>query len=550
MIGVYRSAFRSIIALALSLFLHGSVRAEVMADCFEIVPGSLPHIRMVDNHGVDFAIDSYGENGWRVTVHYTRGSGYVENATFGQKINNYTFIQDRTTVEGVGEEFCFAFRWWHKFDTLPSGTATLHYYGWVILGTENGQLVIKECERSDIANEVTVGGTDLNPPEIEFLTVDHGDWVELDSSCVPQDTKGRVVIPNRIGGKPVRAIAYKAFSGCSYISEIVIPDGVLSIGNAAFQCCGQLAKLEIPSSVTNIGEYVINECERLGDLTINAPLPTFGYKAFASSGITNLVLGAGITNINNYAFADNRNLKSVSIPQSVRRICKRSFDENCESLKSVSVPYATVIEEEAFPPDCTITRYGPIIEASGKAGAEIDEETKIALMRTLELKDYDSAPMLSFVDAPPGDGDHQPVTAPIACAHLGISPFAIETWNDEGVKGVMYKMPKVEIVGFDHKNRTITGRVIPAEGTRIVSEPFKRAFGFKSYEYNAEAGQVYEGLDYGIEIYYNVTGYSLDLSDYRSNGVFRITYPSSNFQEAKGAVFFRINLQDYVGELW
>ena len=81
MVRSYRLAFRSIIALALSLFLHGSVRAEVVADCFEIVPGSLPHIRMVNNHGVDFAIDSYGEKGWRVTVHYTRGSGYVENAS-------------------------------------------------------------------------------------------------------------------------------------------------------------------------------------------------------------------------------------------------------------------------------------------------------------------------------------------------------------------------------------------------------------------------------------------------------------------------------------
>lgn len=143
MTGVYRLAFRSIIALALSLFLHGSVRAEVMADCFEIVPGSLPHIRMVNNHGVDFVIDSYGEKGWSVTVHYMRGSGYVENVALGQKINNRTFTQDRTTVEGIGDEFCFAFRWWHKFDTLPSGTATLHYYGWVILGTENGSSLLR-----------------------------------------------------------------------------------------------------------------------------------------------------------------------------------------------------------------------------------------------------------------------------------------------------------------------------------------------------------------------------------------------------------------------
>lgn len=549
MVRSYRLAFRSIIALALSLFLHGSVRAEVSADCFEIVSGSLPHIRMVDNHAVDFAIDSYGEKGWKVTVHYTRGSGYVENATLGQKINNRTFTQDRTTVEGIGDEFCFAFRWWHKFDTLPSGTATLHYYGWVILGTENGQLVIKACERSDLENEVTVGGADLNLQELDFLIIDHGDWVELDSPCVPRDTQGCIAIPSCIDGKPVRAIADAAFLGCSSISEIVIPDGVLSIGEAAFQSCSQLLKLEIPSSVTNVGEYVIHGCERLGELTINATLSTFGYKAFSGSGITNLIFGAGITNIDNYAFAGNRNLRSVSIPQNVRRICKWSFDESCVSLRSVSVPYATVIEDEAFPSGCTITRYGPVISAGGVDG-EIDEETKIAFMRTLELKDYDSASMLSFVEAPPGDSDGQPVTAPIACAHLGISPFAIETWNDKGHKGVQYKMPSVEIVGFDHMSGIITGRVIPAEGTRIVSEPFKRAFGFQRYEVYSECGEITSREDVGLSFYYSEPGYSLDFTDYCATGVFRMTYPSLNSTETKGAILLRLKLQDYACELW
>ena len=550
---INRLTVRMIIGLVLSLFLHLSVRAEVMADCFEIVPGSLSHIRMVNNHGVDFAIDSYGEKGWRVTVHYTRGSGYVENATLGQKINNRTFTQDRTTVEGIGNEFCFAFRWWHKFDTLPSGTATLHYYGWVILGTENGQLVIKACERSDLENEVTVGGTDLNPSGLAFLTIDHGDWVELDSSCVPRDTQGSVVIPKRIGGKPVRAIAYKAFTACSSITEIVIPDGVLSIGDAAFQYCTKLEKLEIPSSVTNVGAYVINECERLGELTINAALPTFGYKAFAHSGITNLVLASGITNINNYAFADSKNLKSVSIPQSVRRICKWSFDENCTSLRSVSVPYATVIEDEAFPPGCVITRYGPIIDAKGAGNKDIDEETKIALMRTLDLKDYESATCLIFVEAPPGDGDDQPVTTPVACAHLGISPYAVETWNDGGLRGVQYKMPTVEFVGIDSVARTITGRVVPAECTRIVSIPLKRVFGFYRIYWDEYDCQFHKGTDWGEWIYDGVKGFSVDVSNYvSSNGLFKIVFGDDVLMEKypQPSHLFRIELRDRAHELW
>lgn len=550
---VYRLAARFIFGFAFLFVLNPSVQAEVLSDCFEIVPGSLPHIRMIDNQGVDFAIDSYGEKGWRVTVHYTRGLGYVANATIGQKINNNTFNRDLTTVEGVGDEFCFAFRWWHKFNTLPTGTATLQWYGWVILGTENGQLVIKACEQSKNENELTVDGIDLHPSGLEFLTIDHGDWVELDSSCLPQDTKGSVAIPNRIGGKPVRAIACKAFSGCSSISEIVIPDGVLSIGDAAFQSCGQLVKLEIPSSVTNVGEFVINGCERLGELTINAHLPTFGYKAFAHSGITNLVLASGITNINNYAFADSKNLKSVSIPQSVRRICKWSFDENCTSLRSVSVPYATVIEDEAFPPSCVITRYGPVIDAWGYGNKEVDEETKIALMRTLDLKDYESASVLTFCEAPPGDGDGQPVTTPVACAHLGISPYAVETWNDDGRKGVQYKMPTVEFVGIDLVARTITGRVVPAEGTRIVSIPLKRAFGFYRIYWDEYDCEFHKGIDWGEWIYSGASDFSVDVSNYvSSNGLFKIVFAEEVLMEKhpQQSHLFRIELRDRAQEMW
>jgi hypothetical protein len=88
-----------IIGLVLSLFLHLSVRAEVVSNCFEIVPGYLPHVRWVDNIAVDFAIDKYGARGWEVTVHHTRGLGYVENAKLGQTVNNETFNKEWSPLQ-------------------------------------------------------------------------------------------------------------------------------------------------------------------------------------------------------------------------------------------------------------------------------------------------------------------------------------------------------------------------------------------------------------------------------------------------------------------
>lgn len=550
---INRLTVRMIIGLVLSLFLHLSVRAEVVSNCFEIVPGYLPHIRWVDDIAVDFAIDKYGARGWEVTIHHTRGLGYVENAKLGQTVNNETFNRDLNTVEGDGEEFSFVFRWWHTFSTTNSETVTLKLYGWITLGTENGELVIKRCECSEVENEVVVSQDDNIGQQIEFKTIDHGDWLELDFQCIPKETEGVVIIPSQINNKPVRRIGEGAFVGNDKVIRITIPDTINDIGSVAFQYCAMLKNLEIPSSVTNVGELVIQGCDSLGELTINAALPTFGYKAFAHSGITNLVLASGITNINNYAFSDSKNLKSVSIPQSVRRICKWSFDENCTSLRLVSVPYATVIEDEAFPPSCVITRYGPIIDAKGAGNKDIDEETKIALMRTLDPKDYESATHLTFVEAPPGDGDGQPVTTPVACAHLGISPYAVETWNDDGRKGVQYKMPTVEFVGIDPVARTIMGRVVPAEGTRIVSIPLKRAFGFYRIYWDEYDGQFYKGIDWGEWIYSGASDFSVDVSNYvSSNGLFKIVFAEEVLMEKypQQSHLFRIELRDRAQEMW
>ena len=173
-------------------------------------------------------------------------------------------------------------------------------------------------------------------------------------------------------------------------------------------------------------------------------------------------------------------------------------------------------------------------------------------MRTLDWRDYATAPLLYFAGWH-GDGvteDHEPITAANACAHLGISPRHIETTNDEGRKEVYYKMPSVVMTGFDPATRTITGRVVPAAGTRIVSEPLKRAFGFRQYvTYPEDCVGLVGGKDWGPRINAGEQGFELDLSDYLTDGTFRITYPEY-VPEDKYGNFFKILLHDNEGQLW
>ena len=130
-------------------------RADVIAGAenWTIEDGDIPHIVYNNNRGVNFAVDKYGSNGWEVVVHHARGWGYVEIGNAGDVVSSSTFRSDLYQVEGTGDVFRFAFYWWPPQD---SGT-TVHHYGWVTLGTNNGKLVILAAEVANASGVAVVG---------------------------------------------------------------------------------------------------------------------------------------------------------------------------------------------------------------------------------------------------------------------------------------------------------------------------------------------------------------------------------------------------------
>ncbi len=70
------------------------------------------------------------------------------------------------------------------------------------------------------------------------------------AQCYPV-VSGKVVIPATYNGKPVTKIGDYAFEKCTNVTEVVIPEGIVSIGKCCFSGSG-VTHLEIPDSVTNI----------------------------------------------------------------------------------------------------------------------------------------------------------------------------------------------------------------------------------------------------------------------------------------------------------
>ena len=175
-----------------------------------------------------------------------------------------------------------------------------------------------------------------------------------------------VTIPNS-----VTRIGDFAFSGCSGLTSVTIPNSVTSIGNHAFSRCSGLTSVNIPPSVTSIGLYAFGGCTSIVSTVVesgntvydsrdncNAIIQTqdntliagckntiipnsvtsIGEGAFQGcSGLTSVIIPSSVTIISYCAFSGCTNLSSVSIPTSVISIRQAAF-QSCTSLNSVTIP--------------------------------------------------------------------------------------------------------------------------------------------------------------------------------------------------------------------
>lgn len=78
----------------------------------------------------------------------------------------------------------------------------------------------------------------------------------------------------------VNSIGDKAFSSCSEITSVTIPNSVTSIGLDAFWSCSGLTSITIPNSVTSIGHAAFMHCGGLSSVTIPNSVTNIGSEAF------------------------------------------------------------------------------------------------------------------------------------------------------------------------------------------------------------------------------------------------------------------------------
>ena len=146
-----------------------------------------------------------------------------------------------------------------------------------------------------------------------------------------------------------RCIGNGAFSGCSSLTGVSIPESVTNIGNEAFENCSSLTSVSISDGVIRIGWDTFSGCSNLTGVSIPDSVTKIGLRAFSGcSSLTSVSIPDSVTSIDMEAFKGCSSLTSVSIPDRVTSIDTEAFN-GCSSLISVSIPDSvTGIGDRAF----------------------------------------------------------------------------------------------------------------------------------------------------------------------------------------------------------
>lgn len=148
---------------------------------------------------------------------------------------------------------------------------------------------------------------------------------------------------------PITEIPDEAFSGCTALTWIGIPESVIAIGDMAFKDCSSMEEITIPSSVSSIGTSSFEGCG--GRATIyckiqGASASSFG--KFYKAAFTEVVIGEEVTSIGYAAFSGCSSLQHIELPSTMNNIAAIAFS-GCSSLTTVTLPQSiTKLGRRAF----------------------------------------------------------------------------------------------------------------------------------------------------------------------------------------------------------
>ncbi len=173
-----------------------------------------------------------------------------------------------------------------------------------------------------IGDVAFLGCTSLETADINAQEIDYSAFSGCTSLC-DVSLKGTCTMGSSV------------FAGCVSLKEITLPDSLVSMGNSVFKESG-LVEIDIPTGITEINADTFKKCTYLSRVGLHSGIKAVRDSAFSGcTSLTEIALPEGLTFIDKIAFY-NCGLTSITIPDSVTEVGFNAFMK-CTSLSKVQL---------------------------------------------------------------------------------------------------------------------------------------------------------------------------------------------------------------------
>ena len=142
----------------------------------------------------------------------------------------------------------------------------------------------------------------------------------------------------------IETFGYNAFGGIA-ITELTIPETVISIDNRTFNSLKNLKKINIPASVTSIHNYAFMNSTAIEEFVVDSLNPNYETieKCLVETATMTLVQGTnegviadGIKIVSENSFSGYLGFTDLVVPSSVERIMANAF-QDCTNLTTLTL---------------------------------------------------------------------------------------------------------------------------------------------------------------------------------------------------------------------
>ena len=222
---------------------------------------------------------------------------------------------------------------------LNNQSSTVKYADKWVIDSDNVQNVILRDDTRGIAGRAFSGCTKLKSIKIPEGAIRISIYAFYNCSSLTD-----ITIPDSL-----KEIGWYAFGGCSSLEHIEIPDSVTWVGDDAFAYCSKLKNIAMPKSISKVNDWIFYGCSNLESITLHDGIKSIGIYAFYDCPkLKEIAIPSSVKSIQKYAFAYCRSLQNVVLPRSVTSLGEKAF-LNCSSLETITIPDSvTEISSSAF----------------------------------------------------------------------------------------------------------------------------------------------------------------------------------------------------------